>query len=139
MIFNGTYTIRNRDTGEYRTFKIATQNDRSEFAPGKRIVSLLIGTDNENDYLEFGFVSDDSRKILVWKRYQISSSLLKSCYETYATMIEDLSGEGNRYGQRYELLLEKRCSKCNRKLTTPESIERGIGPICYEVMMSLSE
>lgn len=39
-LFNGFYTIRNRQTGEHRTFRIATQAEDARFAPGERIVSL---------------------------------------------------------------------------------------------------
>lgn len=37
MIYNGTYTIENKETGNYRTFSITTQGGKEKFAAGKRI------------------------------------------------------------------------------------------------------
>jgi hypothetical protein len=34
----------------------------------------------------------------------------------------------------YTVQLSKRCLRCNRTLTTPESLERGIGPECANIM-----
>jgi hypothetical protein len=121
MIYNGTYTIKNKKTGEHRTFDITTQGNHEDFAPGKRIVSLLIGSNNESDYLKFGFVNDDNNRISVWKKFRsMSPRNEKSHYEIYALMIDDLCNGGAKYGSRYELLIEKKCIKCNRKLPTPD-------------------
>ena len=35
-------------------------------------------------------------------------------------------------GRNYKLFVSTRCMVCNRKLTTPESVERGIGPECIK-------
>ena len=61
---NGTITIYNPATDAHRTFRIRTQPDDSDFAPGQRVVSLLVGPDNESDYQGFGFVSYG--RIAVW-------------------------------------------------------------------------
>jgi hypothetical protein len=45
-VFNGTYTITS-PTGEHRTFRIKTQKDDARFAPGKRTIALLTGSDND--------------------------------------------------------------------------------------------
>lgn len=34
-------------------------------------------------------------------------------------------------GHSYQLVAASTCGRCNRELTDPESIERGIGPECY--------
>jgi hypothetical protein len=44
-----------------------------------------------------------------------------------------LDGAFSKWADRgYRIHLEGRCLRCNRPLTTPESIRRGIGPICAE-------
>lgn len=129
-IFNGTYTIENPHTGNHRTFKISTQPDDAAFAPGQRIIELLIGENNETDFKGFGFVTDSGIK--VWKRFQGTKDCA-SVHEQYANMVWSMGTEGEASGyakKGLKLLLEKRCLRCNRKLTTPESIERGIGPEC---------
>lgn len=116
---NGCITISNRETGEHRTFRIRTQPTESKFAPGKRVVSLLTGPDNSSDYRGFGFVNDDG-SITVWRKKRTP------VFETYARML--VSPE--RYTDRCDYDIEGRCRKCNRKLTVPESIRTGIGPVC---------
>lgn len=121
---NGTITIRNSRTGNHRTFRIRTQPANAKFAPGKRIVSLLTGSDNENDYRGFGFVNDDGR-IFVWSKFR--SPGVGRVFETYASMLM----EPEKYiASGCEYLWSERCRKCNRRLTDPLSIELGIGPKC---------
>ena len=118
---NGAITVSNPETGGHRTFEIATQKDDASFAPGERIISLLTGSDNENDFDAFGFVKNDGR-IFVWKRFR------GTVYETLADMVAN----PERWVDRVEYHVESTCRRCNRRLTTPESIESGIGPICAE-------
>lgn len=125
---NGTITIENRASGDYRTFRIKTQPKDSDFFPGCRIVSLLTGADNENDYQSFGILQPTGT-ITLWKKHRTSSTYFFFCdmllnpqnYETAKTPKAPLG-----YAYHYE----GRCRVCNRKLTTPESITSGIGPIC---------
>lgn len=123
-IFNGTYTIENRVTGEHRTFKIRTQKEDASFAPGKRILSLLTGNDNEHSYTGFAFVNEDG--IAVWRSKQGGD------FDVFARMVWSLALDGgfSSYADRYTLLVSGSCIRCNRKLTTPASIKSGIGPVC---------
>lgn len=113
---NGKITIENPKTGNHRTFQIKTVKNGN--LKGKRILSLLIGQNNEEDYLSIGFVGTTG--IYIWKKYQ------KSLYEKTAnclTRIEELGLISH---------FETKCRVCNRTLTTPESISSGIGPVCSE-------
>jgi hypothetical protein len=128
-IFNGTYTVQNTSTVNHRTFKIYTISKDSKFAPGKRVIALLIGRNNENDYQSFGFVDD--KGIYVWSRYR--GTMKVSSFDYFAHLIWELATKGtfvNKRGEKYSLLIEAKCLRCNRKLTEPESIRTGIGPIC---------
>lgn len=134
MIHNGKYTIKS-PSGEHRTFDISTQPDDATFAPGKRVISLLVGQDNEHSYQGFGFVTDQG--ICVWSRLRGDSPQEPSFHEKCAKMIWSLveDGESSLYlAKGVTLHLEKHCLRCNRTLTTPESIERGIGPECARIM-----
>ena len=136
VIFNGTYTIENVLTGEYRTLRIKTQKADASFAPSARILSVLTGPDNEASYTSFAFVREG--KAIVWnsKRGQHGK---RSNFEGYAFMLEKaiaaLATEADdgafNIGERdYKVTRSKRCLSCNRKLTTPESLARGFGPEC---------
>jgi hypothetical protein len=130
-IKNGRFTLRNRQTGEHRTFSIRTQKKDARFAPGKRIISLLTGPDNTADYQSFGFVDDNG--IHVWEKLRGGKVWhhKKSKYDWFAIMLwEAVTIPRGRFAREYEVMLEGRCVVCNRVLTEPRSIESGIGPVC---------
>lgn len=132
-IFNGKITIENTLSGEYRTFLIRTQKPDAKFAPGRRIISLLIGPDNLSHYSAFGFVSDSG--VDVWSKFR--GELCKpSAHEWFGDMVGVVVAKlPSRYGKTYEHYtahVEGRCIKCNRTLTTPDSIRTGIGPVCAQ-------
>jgi hypothetical protein len=121
---NGKITIENTVTGQHRTFSIATVMTEDSPLQGKRIISLLIGSNNESDYKGFAFV--DEKGVHVWKRMRGTDGQLSE-YEKYARMLE--------HPERYERKgcvyhIEGHCRVCNRLLTVPESIQTGIGPVC---------
>ncbi len=128
-IFNGIYTIQSTRTGDHRTFRISTQVATAEFAPGLRVVGLLTGPDNQNDYTGFGFVDEEG--IHVWSNKRGSDTL----WEKYAEMLWSLALDAvlSPWVQNgYRLMMEGRCLKCNRVLTEPTSVTTGIGPVCAE-------
>ncbi len=132
-IFNGTFTIENTETTEHRTFQIKTQKPDAKFAPGSRIVSLLDGPDNWSNYRGFAFVRDDGKGIAVWRSKRHENPEKSSAFEVYADMLSHffgLSSDRDWTEMGYEMTKSLKCSVCNRKLTHPESLRTGIGPIC---------
>lgn len=123
VIANGYYTLK-FPCGTHRTFRVFTKKATAKFSPGQRIIAMLIGPDNTNDYEQFGFVDDNGIKI--WKRF------IGKKQEEYARLIWMLATGCEAKG--YELLVSKRCLRCNRVLTDPVSLERGIGPECLEIL-----
>jgi hypothetical protein len=145
VYFNGKLSFRNLETGEHRTLRISTQKDDAKFAPGQRIVSLLTGADNDSDYTGFAF-ADDNTGIRIWRKKRSGP------FPWYALMVDayfrgSASAESGARGilidddsirivladgseKTYVVHLERKCSRCNRTLTVPESIDAGIGPIC---------
>jgi hypothetical protein len=111
---NGTFTVKNPKTGNHRTFQVRTAKGGK--LKGKRIISLLIGPDNTADYLGIGFATDQGAK--VWNRYSGT---------TYEKTLEVLN---HLERLNLEVHFETCCRRCNRPLTTPESITSGIGPEC---------
>lgn len=124
-IYNGTYTIES-PKGGWRTFRIHTQKATAKFAPNERIVSLLTGPDNSNDFTRFGFLKADGQ-ILLWRKHRTET------FEQYAKMLRQfmlLGDECQIARMGYKIKVSRCCRRCNRKLTTPESIDAGIGPEC---------
>lgn len=111
---NGTITITNKETEGHRTFRIKTEKWCN-----KRVIRLLNGPDNENNYKAFAFANDNGVK--VW-----DSRKNQGHWDKYADML----ARPEVYKTKCEYLYSGRCRKCNRKLTVPESIKLGIGPVC---------
>lgn len=121
VIHNGIYTLTLPDGG-HRTWKIHTRKNHVKFAPGKRVISLLTGPDNESDYEMVGFVDD--RGIKPWGRFGHLGKFTDVIWRLATGELVD----------GYSLLVSGRCVRCNRTLTTEESIRRGIGDECWKKM-----
>lgn len=121
LTHNGKFTVKSLRTGDHRTFQVRTQPNDAKFAPGRRVLSLLTGSDNENNYTGFAFVDDHG--IHVYSKYGEGS-----VYRKYAEMLEKLQ-EHITEG-RIEVMASTTCRVCNRTLTEPESVKSGIGPVC---------
>jgi hypothetical protein len=117
---NGTLTIHNPATGNHKTFQIKTQKPHASFAPNERILSLLTGPDNTSCYNSIGIIKDNG-KVVMWKKHRSNPVIGQ-----YVNMVMN----PEKFEDRAEYLWEGKCRICNRKLTTPESIKTGIGPVC---------
>ena len=123
----GYFTIVNTQTGGYRTFRIRRQDDSSPFCPGKHIVGLLNGPDNEGHYKSFAFIDDEGAN--AWRRLSATGPE----WGQYSRALFSLIKEGELspyYAKGYKIKHSEKCFICGRTLTSPESIETGIGPIC---------
>lgn len=154
-IHNGTYTIAHETRGHF-TLKLHTAQEGQ--LAGRRILSLLVGPDNVTNFAGVAFWEDERTTAHVWKRYAsnrdarafpidgyhfgqhwspveqklaIWADLVVRGYG-YTTNGVALRGDRSSYwtAEGYTLLLEGRCVCCNRKLTDPDSIRLGIGPVC---------
>lgn len=134
-VHNGIYTLQNEASGEHHTFRIRTLPKNSKFAPGKRTIALLSGPDNNHGYTQFGFVNDSG--IVVWRKKRHKDDWKWSKWQWFAWMVWDLfANKGKELGARgkaYDVQSSRHCIRCNRRLTTPTSIENGIGPECMKL------
>lgn len=142
---NGTYTVSHPQRGHF-TVKLWTSQRGS--LVGQRLISLLVGPNNETDFKAVARWHDEAKRVDVWARYRDAASVMSingynwqrrgwSFYEQKLAIWADLvirgadeQRHGYWWGEGYRLMLEGRCCVCNRKLTHPESIESGIGPEC---------
>lgn len=138
-LFNGRYTIESKQTGEHRTFWVRTQPQDAEFAPGKRVVYLLTGSQNDDPSCYTGFAFVDNGGIRVWASKAMPGARPGSDghrWIQFADLLWSLALDGafSPWSDKgFTILMEGACCRCNRPLTTPASIRNGIGPICAEL------
>lgn len=118
---NGIWTVEG--PRGHRTYRISTvlkgESDFRDRHVGKRVLELLTGPDNQASYR--GLAWYDGKIGKLWK-FGASNEVLVNVFAKLVERGEQLPG--------YTVHFARNCYKCNRLLTTPESIQRGIGPVC---------
>jgi len=117
---NSTITLRSLQTGKHYTYKVSISDNNEIF-----FVSVLSGSDNTINYSYIGIIIKDKRFTLTKKSKVNADSISFKAFDYFYKQI--LSGKINN---KLEVLHSGTCAKCGRKLTTPESIRCGFGPIC---------
>ena len=123
VIAPGTYTVV-LDVNEehYVTVRIAP----GKWADGKLVASFLSGSDNENSYTGFAFVT--GKGVNLWKRFIDNKRLAAAI----AVLLNDTDAAHEMFLNLAEAYAMKsgQCMRCHRKLTVPASLHRGLGPEC---------
>lgn len=101
-----TYRIRAKEVEEDRVL---------------HFVSVLTGPENTSDYSFLGTIFD-GEKFVHGKKSKIAPDAPSA--KAFSWLWQNLAT------QDAEVWHSGRCGRCNRELTTPESIERGLGPVC---------
>lgn len=125
-----TFTIKSKATGKHFTYKLAEPKKKN---PNKQVhfVKLLTGTDNESSYTFFGTFFD--RAVFKFGKSTRITPTAPGVVAFTWFMRQLLTGNKEKAAE-VELYHEGCCCRCGRKLTTPESIENGIGPECIKMM-----
>lgn len=114
---NSTFTLLNTTTNNRFTYKVRKSKDNDIF-----FVSVLTGSDNISNYTFIGFIKNN--KFFYSKKSRISVEAVSfKAINWFFNHINNLPSIIN-------VLHEGKCGRCGRKLTTPESINRGLGPEC---------
>lgn len=113
-------TLVSSRTGARFTYKIAAANDG-----GPHFVSLLRGPANDSDYTYMGAIFNGTTFRLT-RKSRIGANA--PAYRAFAWAFDRLSS--GKIPDELEIWHEGRCGKCGRKLTVPESIASGLGPVC---------
>jgi hypothetical protein len=117
-----TFTVQSQKTGARFTYRMRKAKDDG---PARFHIGLLTGANNETDYNYVGTYRADGR----WfpGRDQTEAPSMRAiafvCEKVLASERFDIPAG-------LEIRHEGRCGRCARLLTTPESIDRGIGPEC---------
>ena len=120
---NATVTIESLKTGAHYTYRIRDSKDGA-----KTFVSVLSGPDNESDYVYAGVLDGGAVRTTKASKFSCDSVPVKSLNYMLGHV-----GAG-QMPPHCVVRHEGRCGVCNRTLTTPESLDRGIGPECWSKM-----
>lgn len=122
---NATITLVSGRTEARFTYKVTQCEDK----PALYFVALLSGVDNEGDFQYLGTVRRDAvpPRYAHGKKSRISPEAPSA--RAFVWFAGNLFDRGV-IKEPIQLWHEGRCCRCGRKLTVPESIERGVGPEC---------
>jgi hypothetical protein len=128
---NAYFTVRSLKTGTRYTYRVNRARcsrcgklDCSCWAHPTYFVALLTGPDNTADYTYLGMLREGRFAATRATGAQAAGKP----FAAFRWVWERLArGE---YPAAVEIWHEGRCGRCGRRLTVPESVERGIGPEC---------
>jgi len=119
---NAIFTVSNTKTGNHFTYRVCKPGDSSP-----HFVQVLTGPDNTSDYTFLGTIFNEQTY-----RHGKKSPINDNAPSEVA--FKWIWQNFNRLPDCIEINHEGHCGRCGRLLTTPESVESGIGPICKEKM-----
>lgn len=126
--YKGRHGVEVKPHYTYRvSFKKATGN----FNNDAYFLQLLTGPDNTKSYTYLAMLVKESGAVrITGKSCREEGSVevalaRRALARIWADEVESIEAVG------FKLHHEGRCGKCGRALTTPESVERGIGPECW--------
>jgi hypothetical protein len=123
-IHEGRYTIIFPDEA-YRTIRVS-RNDNPDFFNGEGFtLGYLSGPDNDTAYTGFGIIRADGL-LTIWRKFRGGDTETK-LRRAVDVLLADPATAGESYA-----LASRRCYRCNRTLTVPASLHRGLGPDCAE-------
>lgn len=119
-----TLTLVSVKTGVRYTFRIRKGDDDSS----PHFVGVLTGPDNTSSFRYLGVIFDSSKFVVTRKSTFSRTSPPATAFAYFLRNV--LTGV---IPAQLEVWHEGRCGRCNRKLTVPASIARGLGPTCAGV------
>ena len=120
---NATITVVSKATGKRHTFKITESKDGKLFFVGR-----MTGPDNEASFSYVAVIREGEFRKSNKSKDDIG-------FAAFDWVWRRLSNGILPPPDVLEIWHEGRCGACGRKLTVPESIERGIGPECAKGML----
>lgn len=121
MAGRATVTLKSKRTGKHYTYKV--NKGKKDGAP--HFVNLMTGPDNENSFTYMACIFEGKNLRWTQKSCVPSDSAPFAAFRyVFERLLEGTEPSG------VEVYHSGRCGACGRKLTTPESVASGIGPIC---------
>jgi ribosomal protein L31 len=133
---NAIFTIESTKTGKWFTFEINKPKDNDHLF----FVGILRGPDNTSSYSYIGIVSDrdgsgfrfiQTAKSKFTKVDEKGNREDSTCVKAFKFFFNNLMK--NNVHPEMSFYHMGYCAKCGRALSTPESVSRGIGPVCSSI------
>lgn len=118
---SATYTLARADGHVTIRFREWLREGRP--VAGKRAVQILTGPDNETNFQTVASI--EGNDVRLFSRYRADGEVAAALRFLAGGTIEDHDTARFTYAQR-----SGKCARCNRTLTVPASINRGLGPDC---------
>lgn len=124
---NAIFTFKNAATGTRFTFRIRNLKSNGVVNPNVKFVSLLNGPDNTNKFIYMGTIFNNAAfKLTAKSKVRETSTAFQAFNFVFPRLLAKIPMKN------LEVWHEGKCGVCGKRLTVPESIEGGIGPICRE-------
>lgn len=126
------FVAEHPECGDRYTFQVKRLPAKGQW-PESWFVNLLTGPDNSRDYSPLGRMNPKTGAVKLVRSTPMNDKswpvklirrVLACVYEVHNAKPEDILRAG------FELRHEGKCGCCGRRLTVPESIDTGIGPVC---------
>lgn len=124
------FTLSNEATGNRFTYKVDAPKDQKD-KPECWFVSVLTGLNNECNYSYVGLLKKG--QFMATKGSKVSKDALS--FKAFNWLVNYIKADPTKaLPEGVKFQHEGRCGKCGKKLTTPESIELGLGPKCHKAI-----
>ncbi len=115
------FTVLNTRTGNRYTFKVV-QKTNQDGSKSPHFVTVLTGPDNTSHYSYIGILA--SGRFVHTRKSRLAQD------DPRVQAFAWLWRNADHLPDFVEARHHSRCGHCNRVLTTPESIDIGLGPVC---------
>jgi len=123
-----TFTLESSQTGKHYTFR--STRLKNDGGPVLMFISLLVAPD---DYQYLGTIFVEHHGAFTYKETK-KSPVNPKVHAVMRFLMGNLNFDTDMESRGLIFRHEGTCAVCNRPLTTPESIDIGIGPVCREKM-----
>lgn len=119
---HGAFTIESHKTGQHYTYRVSSVNDR---------FFIHVMTGGADDYEYLGMIVDHDNPTM--RVIPTRASRFNAVSPTMAAVnwfMRHIAVRPEIDESIVSFYHNGRCARCGRELTDPESIERGMGPVC---------
>jgi hypothetical protein len=119
----------NKECKGHYTFQV-NHREATEKWGESYFVKLLAGPDNTSDYQYLGMLNPQTGQVKLTRASRMTDDSwpVRLVRRIFARL---WANEGAKIAQAgFRLMHSGRCGRCGRKLTTPESLDSGLGPVC---------
>lgn len=122
------FTVETTKHGYKHTYRVKPQKDPDWYA-----VAVLYGPENESHYRTIGHFNMSSKLFYTNTSWRIDTT---NSVKMFGAFLEVMFNK-EPWPEKCKFYKSNHCLKCGKLLTTPESIERGYGPGCWDIINSV--